>query len=177
LTVVVYTSAVAVPRIHELLVGRNTYTRVSELVGRPIRAIQASDGSTRWLASNSGTSTAHVLYLFSTTCHFCESQKSHVARLLNGLPSGSVVTASVEPAWRTNGYWRSVQSRLPAPMSLDSAWVRLLGIRAVPTLIFIEPNGTVHEAVTGVVLDWTPQQMRDQLASAGGPATSDGSQR
>jgi hypothetical protein len=35
----------------------------------------------------------------------------------------------------------------------------------------------VHEAVTGVVLDWTPQRMRDPLASAGGPATSDGSQR
>ena len=137
-----------------------------ELTGRTFERLVGRTRSADSSVSRSLKGSAHLVYLFATTCQYCEQQRRHMASLLAAVRGVEVVTASGERPELLQGYWADVGGALDAPLSLDASTVRVLGIQTVPTLLFLDREGTVRRALSGTVLDWDDARMAREVAAA-----------
>lgn len=138
------------------------YALLSDLAGDPVSLVnQSLDGQIDTLY---GPGAETLLYVFSTSCQYCDSQRTHIGSLLMTLePSVRVVTASPEPTETTAAYWTGDSLSLPAPLSLSETIGKQLNLRSVPRLYHISRNGTIRRALTGTVLSWSPDSLRAWL--------------
>lgn len=105
----------------------------------------------------------HLVYVFSTTCHFCESQRIQMARVLESLPAGAVVTASEEPVGTIAGYWTGTGAKLPAPVSVPAGTFVPYGINGVPAMLFVNADGRVRAAYVGTARGWDRSRFQKEL--------------
>lgn len=131
-----------------------------DLVGRSVAGlvVQPTSGSgadTLWLSGS-----ATILYVFSTTCMFCEGQKDHIGELLTELDGVRVLTASRESPATTARYWG--ERDLPIIHLTDEA-VLSLGAVAVPTLYVITEDAVIARAYLGSMMLWPVNRIRDEL--------------
>lgn len=136
---------------------------LSELRGLRLPFLSTGDSTVKQIPLTGRT---HVLYVFSTTCGFCEQQRGHVAELLGALEPDAVVTASQEPAATTRGYWKAVGSSLPDPVHLRPETSATLGLPGTPALVFVSPAGKVVSTYLGTVLQWSSKRIRQELEKA-----------
>lgn len=138
------------------------YAVIPELIGRALDSLTIVSESRPAVITLKGS--ASILYVFATTCKFCDSQKEHVAELLATVPAHiRVYTGSGEIAAVTASYWHLVDSSLARPLSLRQPSVTALDAKTVPRLYFIGRNGTIKAALTGTVLTWTADSLRHAL--------------
>lgn len=109
---------------------------------------------------------AHVVYVFATTCKYCQSQKEHVSTLLATLPAETVVSVSQEDPEQLAGYWKAVASPLVDPWAIRGEGLQRLGVNGVPTLLFLDREGRIVGAYEGTVFGWDAKRLRSELAKA-----------
>jgi hypothetical protein len=132
----------------------------AELVGRKvesllIRAENRTEPDTMWLA---GAPT--LLYVFATTCRFCEAQKEIVADFLDADYDVRVLTASREGPAILAGYWGD---RNLTALSLSNESATLLGNQAVPMMYLIGAEGLVQKALLGSMAAWSVERLRREF--------------
>lgn len=108
----------------------------------------------------------HVLYVFATTCGFCEKQRQHIAELLSSLDTSTVISVSQELTSITRGYWASIGAKLPAPEHLRPESAAILDLPGTPALVFISPAGKVVSTYVGTVFSWDIARLRKEVDRA-----------
>jgi hypothetical protein len=106
----------------------------------------------------------HVLYFLETVCPACSSQREHVAGLLGGIDTASVLSLTIERTPNVRGYWRDIGAPLPEPLMVSQGWIDSLGVRGVPTMLFLDTDGKVRKAVLGQMLMWSRMRFKDEFA-------------
>lgn len=144
--------------------ARTDWRDVPELEGASLSELALANGQSVALRENGR---AHVLYLFQYDCAACDAQRAHVAELLEAVPSAQVVSATVQPASLSPGYWGDLGSSLAQPFGADSAWLAERHLDRTPLLLFIDPTGRIVRAVQGSVLSWSDHALLEALAKAG----------
>lgn len=104
-----------------------------------------------------------ILYVFATTCRFCDAQKSMIAGFLQDLPGFRVITASREPLDAIRGYWGA--GDLPV-FSVSAPSFALLRGAAVPMVYVLDSSATVRAAYLGTMISWTPEQFKSTVERA-----------
>lgn len=110
-----------------------------------------------------------VLYIFSTTCEYCDRQRSHVKSLLEQLDIENVVTGSPEPASYTKTYWGPKPTSLREPLQLDNRVLSELRVIGVPMLLLADSSGVIRRAYRGMFLGWDIAKLRTEIFEAVGP--------
>ncbi len=140
--------------------ARTDWHDVSELRGVSLAELPLGDGQGATLGANGQ---ARVLYLFQYDCPPCDAQRAHVAELLESAPAGQVVSATLQPASLSPGYWGDLGSPLTQPVAADSSWLAEHHIDRAPMLIFIDASGRIVRAVQGSVLSWSEHTFVEAL--------------
>lgn len=91
-----------------------------------------------------------VIYVFATTCSYCQRQKAEIAKYFGSKTAGQFVTASPEDIAVTWDYWGEVAPGLPAPMRIPSETSRILQAVATPYLLAIDRSGRVRFSRLGI---------------------------
>lgn len=114
-----------------------------------VAAAEADAGA--WRAANGGE--GFVLYVWATWCAMCKTIEGSVDALARDAPllslamqSGAAPAVSAELARR--------DLRWPTLVDEDGRLSRLLGVDAVPTLIFVDRNGYVRSVTQGFTTEW-----------------------
>jgi hypothetical protein len=113
-----------------------------------------------------------VLYVFTTTCAVCISQKDTIARVLATLREDAVMTASSEPLATTAGYWVGARPELKPPMQLSRRAHRALRADFVPYLLVFDAGGRVVFSHLGPIALADSGRLSIALAAVG-PRRSD----
>ena len=114
-----------------------------------------------WLSLKGSRATA--VYLFRTTCQACQSQRTHIGDLLSGITGESILTVASEPPQELTGYW---PDGVELPLTIHGESIRALGVTAVPSWVFVAPDGRIHDVVVGVTPRWTRDSITNRLRSA-----------
>lgn len=132
------------------------------IVGSVISALPVSTADAGSIDSISFTGASTVLYVFSTECQYCESQKELIGERLVRLTKDGVrvLTASREPLAVTSGYWGQRQIEV---ISMPAEGLTALRLRAVPMLYMIDSQGVAQKAFLGPVSGWSEEQFRSEL--------------
>jgi hypothetical protein len=154
------------------LIGVHSVWRVTNAGAREPKALTHVEGLTLRASYFAGVPPAwavgaKVLYVFTTTCRYCEGQRAHMGGLLAQLPGEAVITASVEDTALTRNYWKAVGIDLPEPAQLDVRGLEQLGVTGVPAILIVDSNDVVVRAYLGTSRGWTVRRMRRELANAG----------
>jgi hypothetical protein len=117
------------------------------------------------------TGSAKVLYVFSTRCPVCTSQKSAVGKWLRTLPTDRVLTASREDVGLTQPYWSDSSARieLPVPLQLTKSSAAAIQATFVPYMIVTDEKGVVQLSHVGPLADLDTAKVRRLVTTKGGP--------
>lgn len=103
---------------------------------------------------------ATILYLFATTCSYCENQKAHIADFLTSIEGLRVVSASGEEPRVLEGYW----GQRPIPVvSLEREAFAALQASGVPAMYLIDERGRVQRAFLGSMRHWSTESIHDAM--------------
>lgn len=155
--------SVALLVVHYRAVGHATPGRQPALEGTRVSTLAVGDSAARQIPLSGR---AHVLYVFSTTCRYCQQQQEHMAGLLCALPSETVISLSEEPERVIASYWTPYDVNLPRPEHLRSESAARLALPGTPALLFVSASGIVKRAYVGTVLDWDAHRIQRELESA-----------
>lgn len=114
-----------------------------------------------------------VVYIFSTTCSWCEAQKERVPQLLGSLPGIAIVTASAEPDSLVEDYWSGTTGSLGRPLSLRPEVAKRFVPFLTPRLLLIDNSGVVRDAFLGTFARWSPEEFAERVSRAFADATTD----
>lgn len=137
---------------------------VDGAVGKNLASLPVLNGG--GVVHRSLLGSAHLVYVFATTCGFCEAQHAYMASVLSKLSPGTVVSVSEEPAERAANYWVGFTTELPRPLGLVPGTLSHLGITGTPALLFVSPDGRITAAYLGTTLSWPVERFQEELRVA-----------
>lgn len=131
-------------------VSMHSIERLGSVEGSSVTklTLQAADGTPHEFDP---AGVPQVIYVFTTSCPACRSQKNDLGRTLASVTGATVTSLSPELPAMTRSYWDSADVNLNPPKWVSGRSLTEMGIPGVPTLLLVDKTGIVRRAFHGVM--------------------------